>query len=447
MDAGGILALLDGLQAAQIDFHSLMVLRHGQVVAEGWWAPYQADVPHLLYSLSKSFTSTAIGIAQAEGLLSIDDRVVSFFPEKLPAQVSPYVERMKIRHLLAMASGHAEDTWDKLSGGGDIVRGFLSLPPDQEPGSLFCYNQGCTYTLSAIITKLTGQRLVDYLRPRLLDPLGIGEARWVQSEEGIDQGFSGLHVTTESIAKLGQLHLQNGQWDGQQLFGEDYLAQAHSKQVDNRWWSDNPDWQQGYGFQFWMCRNQAYRGDGAFGQFCVVVPGADAVIACTAQTADMQAQIDLFWEHLLPAFSAGATADAGTERALAERLGHLSTATVEAASGGPSRPVAFDRIGEPPAYAESLSAIRVEPTGQGPRLVVIFDGSEHCFDLRPGRWASGELGGSEVRVNGGWVGPEELHADVVFLTTPHRLQLRARAADRPTVELSWQAGAPLRPLC
>ena len=235
VDANGVLAFLDAVDAAGVELHSLMLVRHGHVVTEGWWAPYRADDIQLLYSLSKSFTSTAIGMAQAEGLLSIDDAVIGFFPDKVPPGATSGLADLKVRHLLAMASGHAKDTWSALAEGGpDIVRTFLSIPPDHEPGSYFCYNQGCTYTLSAIITRVTGQRLVDYLRPRLFDPLGIEQAHWVQTKEGIDQGFSGLHLTTESVAKLGQLYLQNGFWGGDQLVPESYVAQAHSKQVTIR---------------------------------------------------------------------------------------------------------------------------------------------------------------------------------------------------------------------
>ncbi len=343
-----------------------MLVRHGHVVTEGWWAPYRADDIQLLYSLSKSFTSTAIGMAQAEGLLSIDDAVIGFFPDKVPPGATTGLADLKVRHLLAMASGHAKDTWSALAEGGpDIVRTFLSIPPDHEPGSYFCYNQGCTYTLSAIITRVTGQRLVDYLRPRLFDPLGIEQAHWVQTKEGIDQGFSGLHLTTESVAKLGQLYLQNGFWGGDQLVPESYVAQAHSKQVDNSHQAGSPDWQQGYGFQFWVCRHRAYRGDGAFGQFCIVVPEADAVIACTAQVEDMQAEIDLIWQHLLPALSGAAAGDLAAEERLAERLLSLSTASVGSQAGGPGHEVVFKRAGEPAPRTNRLSSVQVGPGQMG----------------------------------------------------------------------------------
>lgn len=239
--ASGIIDFLDAVEHARLDLHSLILVRHGHVVAEGWWAPYKADDIQLLYSLSKSFTSTAIGIAEGEGLLSIEDPVVSFFPDKVPANASEFVTDMKVRHLLAMASGHAEDTAPALTGP-DKVRSFLSVPLDRQPGSLFCYNQGCTFMLSAIITKLTGQRLVSYLRPRLFDPLGITQAHWLQTDEGIDWGATGLHVTTEAVAKLGQLYLQKGRWEGRQLVPQSYVARASNKQVDNWLASEEPDW-------------------------------------------------------------------------------------------------------------------------------------------------------------------------------------------------------------
>lgn len=432
VDAAGILAFLDAVAAAAMDLHSVMILRHGHVVAEGWWAPYRADRVHMLYSLSKSFTSTAVGIAASEGLLSLDDPVVKFFPDKVPAESSPYLHETTVRHLLSMASGHAEDTAGRLTGP-DRVRSFLSIPADREPGTLFCYNQGCTHTLSAIITKLTGQRLLDYLRPRLFQPLGIEQAHWIQTDEGIDQGYSGLHVTTESVAKLGELYLRNGRWDGRQIVPQAYVAQATSKQIGNAGQGDNPDWQQGYGFQFWMSRNGAYRGDGAFGQFCVVIPHADAVVVCTANVSDMQAELDLIWRHLLPALTADAAADKTAEGQLAQRLRALSTAVIDARANPPDHEITFTRVGDAPPNLDGLTEIRVD----GNRLTLHLDGAEHSLDLRPGRWVEGDLPGvgsglPPVAAIGGWTTPDEFQADIVLVTTPHRLQLRARAGDNPT---------------
>ena len=387
VDAAGVLAFLGAVERARLDLHSFMLVRHGHVVAEAWWAPYRAEGVHLLYSLSKSFTSTAIGIAQAEGLLSVDDPVVGFFPDKVPVGASPYVTGMRVRHLLSMASGHAEDTKPALmEGGPDMVRSFLSVPPDREPGSFFCYNQGCTYTLSAIITELTGQRLGDYLRPRLFDPLGIEQVYWQSSEEGIDLGYSGLHLATEPIAKLGQLYLREGLWEGRQLVPASYVGQARRKQVDNSQRTAGVDWQQGYGFQFWVCRHDSYRGDGAFGQFCVVVPGADAVIACTAQVQDMQAELDLFWEHLLPAVSGQAPPDLAADERLSERLHGLSTAVAGSGQGrpGPRSPSCRPAVRRRSSRACAPSGWRRAVTGPG----------------SPSSWRPGSTALSSDRVSG-----------------------------------------------
>lgn len=446
VDSRGILAFLDAAERAGIDHHSLMLVKNGNVVAEGWWTPYSSDRVHLLYSLSKSFTATAIGIAIGEGLLSLDDPVTSFFPDKLPAEVPPRVAAMQVRHLLAMASGHADDTISAIvSGGADLVATFLSIPPDADPGSLFCYNQGCTMTLSAIITALTGEKLVDYLRPRLFDPLGIGQAHWLELPGGINQGFSGLHAETESIAKLGQLHLQGGKWDDRQLVPEGFVAEARQFHVDNSPTSENPDWQQGYGFQFWMCRHGAYRGDGAFGQFLVIVPESDALIVVTAENPDMQVQADLFWEHLLPALSASATPDPAVDERLAERLATLATATCDAQAASPAEAVTFARTGEADDRLADLSSIRVEPTAEGTRLVLLRDGGVECpLEVRADGWTEGAVPDvgqllPPVAATGGWTDAETYAADLVFVTSPHRLRLRAHAGATPTFEVSWTA--------
>jgi CubicO group peptidase (beta-lactamase class C family) len=305
---------LDALDHSDHELHSLMVLRHGQVIAEGWWEPYRSTDPHLLFSLSKSFTSTAVGLAVADGLLSVEDKVVSFFPDDLPAEVSDNLAAMEVRHLLTMTTGHDADSAGKFDRGpeGNWLRSFLSLEVPHQPGTFFLYDSGASYTLSAIVQKLTGQPLLEYLRPRLFEPLGISERTWASSPQGINAGGWGLSITTESIAKFGQLYLQGGRWEDKQLVPADWVATATSAVVPNN--QDNPDWQQGYGYQFWQSRH-GYRGDGAFGQFCLVFPEHDAVVAMTGATADMQGVLDLTWAHLLPAFD---------ETSLADRLGALA---------------------------------------------------------------------------------------------------------------------------
>ncbi len=283
-----------------IAIHSFMLVRHGQVVTEAWWAPESAEKPHVLWSLSKSFTSTAVGLAIEEGKLKLDDHVVDFFPDDVPAEPAENLKAMRIRDLLTMSTGHEDEA--NLRAATNWPNAFLSHPVPFEPGTHFKYNTPATFMQSAIVQKVTGQTVLDYLKPRLFEPLGIIDPVWDANPAGITLGGYGLYLKTEDIAKFGQLYLQKGMWNGKQIVPADWIEMATAKQVSNGK-SPQSDWQQGYGFQFWRCRNDAFRGDGKDGQFCIVMPDQDAVIAITANTSDMQAELNLVWDHLLPAFS------------------------------------------------------------------------------------------------------------------------------------------------
>ncbi|KQX65846.1 serine hydrolase domain-containing protein [Paenibacillus sp. Root444D2] len=298
--SSSITSFLKEVKDRSLELHSFMLVRHGHVVSEGWWTPYLPERPHMLFSLSKSFASTAIGLLVGEGRISLDDRVVSFFPEDMPPEVSPHLAAMTIRHLLMMGTGHAADTSGKMQSTENWINNFLNLPVEHEPGTHFVYNSGATYMLSAILQKVTDQTLLEYLQPRLLEPLDIQGATWESCPRGIHIGGWGMKIKTEDIAKFGQLYLQKGQWAGYQLIPESWVEEATTKQISNDS-STNNDWAQGYGYQFWRCRHGAYRGDGAFGQFCVVLPEQDAVIAITSGVNNMQDVLDTIWEHLLPA--------------------------------------------------------------------------------------------------------------------------------------------------
>src|SRR5215218_8098744 len=226
VDPAAVLAFVDAVEAdPAIELHSLMVVRHGHVIAEGWWAPHTPERTRLLYSLSKSFTSTALGLALEEGRVGLDDPVVSFFPEFDAEITDPRSRSVTLGHLASMASGHNRDMMQEALTGDpqEPVRGFLLVAPDEEPGTVFAYSQPCTYTLAAIIQRVTGMRLSEYLRPRLFDPLGIGEVGWLTWPPGREQGFSGLFARTEDVAKLGQLYLQGGRWGEDQLLPERYV--------------------------------------------------------------------------------------------------------------------------------------------------------------------------------------------------------------------------------
>src|SRR5215471_1043116 len=323
--------ILDFVQAAdeQIDMmNSFMLIRHGRVVAEAWWAPYDAETPHILYSLSKSFTSTAVGLAISEGKLSLDDQVLKFFPDDAPPQPSENLRAMRVRDLLRMATGNQTEAQlrDAATKDEPWTRIFLAHPVPFKPGTHFLYNSPGTYMLSAIVQKVTGMTVLDYLRPRLFEPLGFKNPTWVTSPQGISAGAYGLMARTEEIARFGQLYLQKGTWRGQKLIPTAWVEEATSLKTANGS-APTSDWDQGYGYQFWRCRHNAFRGDGAFGQYCVVMPDQDAVIAITSGISNMQAVLNLIWDRILPACQANPLeSNRPSQTQLRERLGHLELA-------------------------------------------------------------------------------------------------------------------------
>ncbi|MEO8609066.1 MAG: serine hydrolase [Chloroflexota bacterium] len=332
--SAAILGWVEALESQVHEFQSFMLLRHGKVVAEGWWKPYGRDIPHMLFSLSKSFTSTAVGMAIAEGRLSLDDSVLSFFPDEKPAQVNEHLAAMRVRHLLSMSTGHDVDTMPFLTSRADGLwtKAFFEVPVIHAPGTHFLYNTGASYMLSAIVQKTTGEKLIDYLQPRLFEPLGIEGAAWEISPQGFNMGGFGLNIKTEDIATFGQLYLQKGMWQGRPLISEAWVEEATKFQIANS--NNGPDWAQGYGFQFWRSQHNAYRGDGAFGQYCVVMPDQDAVLAITSGVADMQQPLDLVWSMLFPAMGAQSLPeDAATQDKLTKKLSSLALLPVGGKSG------------------------------------------------------------------------------------------------------------------
>lgn len=306
VSAAGILDFLDAVEKEAFELHSLMVLRHGKVVAEGWWEPYGPDFVHTMYSMSKSFTSTAVGFAVAEGKMSVEDKVVSFFPDNLPATVSENLAAMRVRDLLTMSTGNEKEPTQVVVKSDNWVRTFLAQNFAHTPGTQFMYNSAATYMCSAIVQKVTGQNILDYLTPRLFEPLGIAGMHWENCPRGIATGGWGLSIQTEGLAKFGQLLLQKGMWQGKQLIPAAWIDEATRKHIQQPG-GDKPDrpkaqndWLQGYGYQFWRCQGTAFRGDGAFGQFTMVLPEQDAVIVMTSENKNMQGQLDLVWKHLLP---------------------------------------------------------------------------------------------------------------------------------------------------
>jgi len=430
-------AILDFVQAADssIDaMNSVMIVRHGNVVAEGWWAPYTVDTPHILYSLSKSFTSTAVGLAQAEGKLSIDDPVLKFFPDEAPAQPSANLRAMRVRDLLRMVAGNQTEAAlfgqvDSSMKSATWVKRFFAQPVPFKPGTHFLYNSPATYMLSAIVQKATGQTVLDFLTPRVLTPLGIEKPVWVSSPEGINAGAYGLSVRTEDIAKLGQLYLQGGKWNGKQLIPASWVAEATARQTSNGS-APTSDWDQGYGYQFWQSRH-GFRGDGAFGQYMLILPQYDAVVAITSGVRDMQAVMNLVWDRLLPAMKDGALPEnAAARSALQATLSHLSVKRPQGKTNSPLASRVSGRWYELGENANGIKAVALELSGK-PALLVRTANGETRTPLGLAGWVNTPSGFSNgidhmlsvaehpaVAASGAWTSDSTFTLKIVAPETP-----------------------------
>lgn len=452
----GVLAFLDSLAEAGMEIHGFMLLRRGQVAAEGWWAPYAPALPHTLYSMSKSFTSTAVGFAVAEGLLSVEDKVVSHFPGQLPEKVSDHLAALRVKDLLTMAVGHDKDpTWAVVKEQ-DWVKAFLAWDIPLEPGSRFLYNSAATYMGSALVRKLTGQRMLDYLTPRLFQPLGITGMRWETCPLGNDTGGWGLSLPTEGLARFGQFLLQKGEWRGKQILPAawiDEATRAHVQQPggdkEGRPKAKN-DWLQGYGYQFWRSQHGAFRGDGAFGQFTVVMPEQEAVLVLNSESRDMQGMLDRAWEHLLPAFGPAPAESAADSQRLATRLGGLR---LDPPKGGEAPPLAAEISGK--AFSLEKNALGLASVGwafeAGQCVFIATEGggnAVHRIVCGLGEWRFGEtaLPGTPPRLISGGKPPEGTLAKVAASaawTSPDTLVMTWRFHETPhhdTVTCRFEGG-------
>ena len=290
---------------AELEYlNSIIILRKGHSILECWQSPYERETPHQLFSLSKSFTSCAIGIAQAEGLLKVTDKLISFFPEYTDSVTDKRMLDVSLEDLLTMRSGHLVCATKYMFGQQDYVKAFLSSKLDVEPGTRFTYNSGATYMLAAVIRKVADENVREYLIPRLFKPLQIVPGIWECCPQGINVGGWGLSLTTDDLAKFSYLLLQRGKWNGKQIIPEDYIAAATSKHADNSM-NTLPDWQQGYGYQFWVSQH-GYRGDGAAGQLALILEEYDLCIAVTSCLSEMQKLLDVFWQELIPYLNSSA---------------------------------------------------------------------------------------------------------------------------------------------
>ena len=458
IDPAGVLAFVEATDRLSPGLHSFMLLRHGKVAAEGWWRPYGPNHPHQLYSLSKSFTSTAVGLAVAEGKLTIEAPVTSFFPDKLPTAISDNMAAMKVRHLLTMSTGHTQDaTGPTVSApDGDWVRQFLSLPVQKAPGSLFVYNSAATYMLSAIVQKLTGMTVRDYLTPRLFKPLGFEEPKWDVCPKGINTGGWGLNVRTEEIARFGQMYLQGGVWQGKRILPAAWVSEATTKKIDNG--NDpNSDWNQGYCYQFWRCRNGAFRGDGAFGQYCIVMPEQDAVIAITSGLNDMQGVLNLVWQHLLPAIRP-ASESLSPSSALQERLRGLTIPMLTGKTRSERERTLEGKSYRFAANPLKLERITMRFQGREPQLALQDGSGERIMRCGRSSWKESaspfvSSGGifavppaSKAAAQGAWTDADTYQVRICYYETPYFQTLTFKfAGDEVQFHAEANVGLPASP--
>lgn len=428
-------SLLDRLEAKAVECHSLMIVRRGRVIAEGWWAPYSAESPHLLYSLTKSFTAMAVGLAIADGSLSLDDRIVDVLPDHVPSDVSEQGRRITVHHLLSMTAGHAadslEDAWALEPD--DLVKGFLRVPFRYPEGTRHTYDNATTFILARMVERATGVALPELLDDRLFGPMGIHHAEWDRVASGHAFGFHGLHLTTEAVAAFGELLLRGGRWGDRQLIPREWVDLATRSHIASRHYADGgegddgTDFLQGYGYQIWMSRH-GFHGNGAFGQHCVVVPSEELVVVVTsAQRSVQQAQdvLDSIADCLLPGIDDAP--DPVEDDNLAERLTSLSLPLVQG-SAGPERMVTATvgrSADHDPGTAAGVSAltdgipVTIEPVEGG---WIAHLGPELDIAIGHGEWWESAPLGRPVRAGGAWQDGLFV-ADLYVIRSPHSVRL------------------------
>ena len=446
IDSGDIEWLLDRLESGFTEPHGLMIMRHGKICAEGWWNPYAPGIRHGLQSHSKTYAATAIGIAYTEGIVKLDERIIDIFPEYAPEQPSENLKRLTVHDVLCMGCGMDEmpmatEHW---------IRDFLHTPVNHTPGTTYMYNSVGSSILSAIIVKKTGMSMHEYLKPRLYDKIGIfsDNHRWMKMPDGCEVGGGGLFATTEDNLRLMKLYADGGVWEGERILDDEYVKRATTLQNESATEAKNnplaKDNFVGYGYQIWMCRpNGVYRADGAMGQFTIVVPDKDMIIAITENASGAhwaQTTLDVMWEFLERIEKHPAKAE-NTEKSecLKNRMGRLALPNPKYA---PYSPIAANIEGrqwkvidgdfymEDVGVAQHMSGCEMpqpidvfcfhftsdeivmdwENREEKERLVIATDGSRRHNTL-PGRLIS------QVLLSGAWISENKLEVKARYIET------------------------------
>lgn len=415
-----MLSFLDAVAAhPDLELHSLLVLKSGRTLVEHHWTPWQAEDRALVYSVSKTLTATAVGLAVGEGRLSLDDAVIALLPEADPGD--PVVGRITVHHLLSMSTGHDEDTLTAIDGvpEQEWVSRLLAVRPQTPVGSRHIYNNGASFLLGEIVRRVTGTDLVDYLRPRVSEPLGI-DLHWDRDRLGRALGWTGAHLRVADLAKLGELLRCDGMWNGVRLLPEGWVARATSRQIP----TDDPsqEWNLGYGYQCWMSR-EGFRLDGAFGQFSLVIPERELVIAITSAQSLTQELLDLVWDQLIPELPSDPI-PAGNDALPVPADAQVGT---EWSADGPAE-LGASLSREEQQNLPELTGLWARADGIGYRFGFDHGGAGVELFAEPGSWQRQDLKlgaiSLPVAVAAGTDASGVLNVRVAFVETPHTLRLQ-----------------------
>jgi CubicO group peptidase (beta-lactamase class C family) len=331
---------LQKLHEADLCMHSVLMLRHGKLAVEAYWKPFDKTSMHRMYSTSKSFVSVAIGILIGEGKLRLDDRAASFFPDKVSAELHPWILQTTVRDLLMMATPHDVNTYGENDP--DWVDTFFRTPPSHLPGKIFSYNTSATVMLLVIVRQITGMEFLEYLRPRLLDPLGMSDNIWcVETPCGHEWGGSGVICTSRDLMKFALVCMNRGKIADSQLIPEDYITAATSRQIDNYVENSDAESQFGYGYQFWCTRHNGFACRGMGSQFAICLPEQDFILVTTADTqavsTDSSQIFRLLWSEIYPHLVKGNVLPENQEgqEVLQRQIDGLSLLTVQGESSTP----------------------------------------------------------------------------------------------------------------
>mgnify|MGYP000870040676 FL=1 len=425
VDPQGVIDFIDSLKQKAVNMHSFMLVRRGKVAAECYYKPFAAGMLHNIYSVSKNITSAAVGLAISDGLIRLDDKIVDFFPEKIQGHnIHPYTRAMTVEHLLKMATVHPKSTD---TSGDDWIKGFLTAPPVKMPGMSFAYDTTGTHTLCGIIQKVTGKAVNEYLREKLFDKIGIGEIEWITCPMGINVGGGGIKMTTEDMAKFGQLYLNMGVCGGEQVLPREWVIKSTSRQIDNTNASFMLDGRTGYGYKFWLGRHNSYICFGMGGQFIIVVPEKELVFVTTANTKQAsdghQLILDSFWDVLYPAIGDGTPQAAAEANARLDKIaGSLEMHIPDGKSTSPAAEIANGKAFAADENAAGYKSLVFGFDGQYGSLTLSSEKAQHKFSFKLCGWqeAKSPFADENAFCSGVWTDEKTL---IINLQLKERMQM------------------------